>query len=206
MGPYAFKKLLGWCIVRPMINQTKAGKFGSNASADTAKSGRHCFTVPTKLMETSIKNMLKKIYEHDVVEPGSQYSVNNKIKLNYDNLSKNGKRFLELMKREVIKIDGHHQLPLPRNDKELVSLNNRMAVMKHMQSLKKSFEKDELFYSQNKCSVDELINEKYARKCDCVGHEGRTCYVPNQGVLNSNKGKIGVVFDCSSQYKCNSIN
>ena len=38
--------------------------------------------------------MVKKIYEHDFVEPESQYSVNNKINLNYDNLSKNDRRFL----------------------------------------------------------------------------------------------------------------
>ena len=35
--------------------------------------------------------------------------------------------------------------------------------------------------------------------------EGLGMY-PHQGVLNPNKGKIRVVFDCSSQYKGNSIN
>ena len=128
-GPYTFKTLLGQCIVGPMINQTKAGKFGCNrimlALADTMKPGRHDFTLPTKVRETSIKNMLKKIYEHDFVEPELQYSINNKINLNYSNLSKNGRRFLELMERETVKIDGHYQLPLPLKDKELVLPNNR---------------------------------------------------------------------------------
>ena len=209
-GPNAFKTLLDWCIVGPMINQTKADKFGCNrimlASADTVKPGRHYFAVPTKVRETSIEKMLKKIYEHDFVEPESQYSVNNKIKLNYDTLSKNDKRFLELMEREAVKIDGYYQLPLPLKDKELVLPDNRMAAMKLMQSLKKRFERDEPFYSQYKCFMDELIDKKYARKCDCAGLEGRTWYVPHQGVLNPNKGKIRVVFDCSSQYKGNSIN
>ena len=68
-------------------------------SAHTVKPGRHYFTVPTK-RETFIESMLKKVYEHDFVEPESQYCVNNKINLNYDNLSKNDKRFLELMERE----------------------------------------------------------------------------------------------------------
>ena len=58
-----------------MINQAKAGRFGCNrimlVSADTVKPGRHYFTVPTKVGETSIENMLKKIYEHDFVEPES---------------------------------------------------------------------------------------------------------------------------------------
>ena len=98
--------------------------------------------------------------------------------------------FLELMEREAVKIDGHYQLPLPLKDKELVLPNNRMTAMKHMQSLNKSFERDESFYSQYKCFMDELIDKKYARKFDCAGPEGRTWYVPHQGVLNLNKGKI----------------
>ena len=48
-GPYAFKTLLGWCVVGPMINQTKASKFDCNrmmlASADIVKPGRYYFTV-----------------------------------------------------------------------------------------------------------------------------------------------------------------
>ena len=148
-GPYAFKTLLGWCVVRPRINKTKKAKVGCNriifTSVDTVKPGGHYFTVPTKVRETSIESMLKKIYDHDFVEPESQYCVNNKIKLNYDNLPKNEKRFLELMEREAVKIDGYYQLPLPLKDKELVLPKTRMAAMKRMQSLKKRFEKDESF-------------------------------------------------------------
>ena len=108
-GLYAFKTLLGWCVVGPMINQTKAGKFGfiriMLTLADTVKPGSYYFTVPTKVRETSIESMLKKIYEHDFVEPESQCCMNNKIILNYDNLSKNDRRFLELMEREAARID-----------------------------------------------------------------------------------------------------
>ena len=46
--------------------------------------------------------------------------LNNKINLNYDTLSKNDRRFLELMEREAARIDGHYQLPLLLKDKELV--------------------------------------------------------------------------------------
>ena len=151
-GDPTFETLLGWWVVGPMINQTKASKFNCNrimfTSADTVKPGSHYFTVPTKVRETFIKSMLKKIYEHDIVEPELQHSVNNKINLNYDNLSKNDKRFLELMEREAVRTDGYYQLPLPLKDKKLVLPNNRMAAMKHMQSLKKRFERDEQFYSQ----------------------------------------------------------
>ena len=94
---------------------------------------------------------MKKIYEHDFVEPESQYYVNNKIYLNYDNLSKKDRRFLEVMEREAVRIDGHYQLPLPLKNKELMLSNNRMTIRKYMQSLKKRFERDEQFYSQYKC-------------------------------------------------------
>ena len=110
------------------------------------------------------------------------------------------------MEREVVKIDVHYQLPLPLKDKDLVLPNNKMATMKRMLSLKKRFERDEPFYSQYKCFMGELIDKEYAIKCECTGPEGRTWYVRHQGVLNPNKGKISVVFDCSSQYKGNSIN
>ena len=69
-----------------MINQTKGGKFGCNRimfiSGDTVKPGSHYFTVPTKVRETSIESMLKKIYDHDFFEPELQYCINNKISLN----------------------------------------------------------------------------------------------------------------------------
>ena len=110
------------------------------------------------------------------------------------------------MKREAVKIYKYSQLPLPLKDKELVLPNNRMAAIKSMQSLKKRFERDEPFHSQCKCFMDKVIDKKYARKCDCAGPEGRTWYVLHQGVLNPNKGKIRVVFDCNPQYKGNSIN
>ena len=54
--------------------------------------------------------------------------------------------------------------------------------------------------------MHDLIDKKYARKCNCAGLEGRTRYVPHKGVLNLKKGKIRVVFDCSFQYKGNLIN
>ena len=62
---YAFKTPLGWCVVGPMINQTKASKFSCNRimfrSADTVNPESHYFTVPTEVREISIQNMLKKI-------------------------------------------------------------------------------------------------------------------------------------------------
>ena len=50
------------------------------------------------------------------------------------------------------------------------------------------------------------MEKGYAKKCDGKGPDSKTWYVPHQGVLNHNKGKISVVFDYSSQYRGTSIN
>ena len=78
--------------------------------------------------------------------------------------------------------------------------------MKLMQSLKKRFERDKPHYCQCKCFMDELTDKECARKCDFVGPEGRTWHLPHRGVLNPNKGKIRIAFDCISQYKGISTN
>ena len=114
----------------------------------------------------------------------------NKINLNYGNFSKNDRRLLELTEREVIKIDGHSQIPHQLKDKELLLPNNRMTVMERMLSLKKIFVRDEPFYSQYKRFMDELTDKKYAGKCDCAESKERSWHVPDQGVLNPNKFKI----------------
>ena len=54
--------------------------------------------------------------------------------------------------------------------------------------------------------MEELAEKGCARKCDDKGPDGKTWYVPHQGVLNKNKGKMRVAFDFSSQYKETSIN
>ena len=136
----------------------------------------NCINILCQLKGNFHRKHVEENLQHDFVEPEPQYSVNYKINLNYDNLSKNDRRFLELMEREAVKIDGHYQLPLPLKDKELVLPNNRMAAI--MQSLKKRFVRDEPFYTQYKCFMDELIDKKYARKCDCAGPNRRTWYVP----------------------------
>ena len=54
--------LSSWCVVGLVNNQTKAGKFGCNRimfkSADTVKAGSHYFTVPIRVKDSSIGNML----------------------------------------------------------------------------------------------------------------------------------------------------
>ena len=83
-----------------------------------------------------------KMYEHDFVEPQLQHYAN-KISINYDKLSRNNRRFLDLMDQKKVKVDGHYELPLPLKDEDIRLPNNRAAAMKRLESLRRKFKKDD---------------------------------------------------------------
>ena len=66
--------------------------------------------------------------------------------------------------------------------------------MKRLESLRGKFEKDDRFFKKFKKFIEELMEMRHVRKCSGKGTDGKTWYVPHQGVLNPNKGKIRVVF------------
>ena len=109
------------------------------------------------------------------------------------------------MDQKASKVDGHYELPLLLKD-DIRLPNNQAAAMKRLESLKRKFKKGNQFFKEYKNFMEELLEKGYARKCDGKGPDGKTWYVPHQGVLNHNKGKTCVVFDCSSQYRGTSIN
>ena len=81
-----------------------------------------------------------KMYEHDFVEPQLQHCAN-KIGINYDKLSGNKRRFLDLMDQKAVKVDGHYELPLPMKDEDLRLPNSRAAAMKRFRVFEKAIRK-----------------------------------------------------------------
>ena len=109
------------------------------------------------------------------------------------------------MDQKAVKVGGLYELPLPLKDEDIWLPNNRAAAMKHLEFLKEVWKR---------WSILQWIQEVYGRtggerickKCDGKGPDGKTWYIPHQGVLNPNKGKIWVAFYCGSQYGETSIN
>ena len=93
-----------------------------------------------KVRDTSIKGLLMKMYEHNFVELQLQHCVK-KISINYDELSRNDGRFLDLMDQKAVKVDGHYKLPLPLKDEDIQLPNNRAAAMKRLESLRRKVRK-----------------------------------------------------------------
>ena len=84
-------------------------------SVVTGLPSNHYFMQSDEVRDTSIEGLLMKMYEQSFVEPQLQHWAN-KISINYDKLSRNDRRFLDLMDQKAVKVDGHYELPLPLKD------------------------------------------------------------------------------------------
>ena len=145
-GPHALRTLLGWCIIGPMYSQNKSEKLSCNKimvkSVVTGLPSNHYLTQSDKVRDTSIEGLLMKMCKQDFVEPQLQHCAI-KISINYDKLSRKNRRFLDLMDQKAVKVDGHYKLSLPLKDENIQLPNNQAAAMKHLESLRRKFEKDD---------------------------------------------------------------
>ena len=82
---------------------------------------------------------------------------------NFEELSYEDKKFLEMMDEKTKKVGKHYQLPLPmKNHKKFP--NNRYLAEKRLQYLKGRFFRNLKFFMDYKCFMDDLITKGYAEK------------------------------------------
>ena len=82
---------------------------------------------------------------------------------NFEELSYEDKKFLEMMDEKTKKVGKHYQLPLPmKNHKKFP--NNRYLAEKRLQYLKGRFIRNLKFFMDYKCFMDDLIKKGYAEK------------------------------------------
>ena len=208
-GPYAFKTVLGWCVVGP-VETSKTNKTGINCNLITVQQApnlelaKHSFAAQVRVKDVGISKLLKKLYEADFTEANPK--AVSKVTLDVEEMSTEDRRFLELMDAETKKIGKHYVLPLPFKNSELSLPNNRKIAEKRAASLKYHFLRDEKYWSDYKAFIQDLLNKGYARKSAGAPAEGKCWYIPHHGVYHPHKPKIRVVFDCSSKYNDRSLN
>ena len=113
--PYAFKTIIGWCVVETISGTSKNGdKISCNhvslAKVGLQNSGKHHFCVINEVKDTGIKDMVDKIYHTDFTDSIQPRKFGKMLNLE---LSWEDQKFLRLMEKEVTKEYGHYQLPLP---------------------------------------------------------------------------------------------
>ena len=87
--------------------------------------------------------MLKKIYEQEFTEPNTRSTsvIGETTDVLYDD-----QIFLRLMDQETVQVDNHYEVPLLLKPTDVTFSNNKSAVMKRFNSLKKRFIRDKSFH------------------------------------------------------------
>ena len=111
-GPYAFKTLLGWCIVDTIGETTFDTTVACNRISVQDKVSKnvpsHYFARETEVPDIGIEQMLKKIYTAEFND-----NVTSRAAENITKIALKDRKFFDLMERERSKAGNHYKLPLP---------------------------------------------------------------------------------------------
>lgn len=121
--------------------------------------------------------------------------------------SQEDKQVVEIWDKQVRKVDGHFELPIPwKSDVHMP--NNVSMARSRLDSLRQSLYRKGLF-SQYDEEVQKLLLEGYA-ECVPVNEIDKSegvWYLPHQAVISPSKpGKFRVVFDCAAKFEGESLN
>ena len=172
--------------------------------ASTSKLSRHHFLIENASKDKTIEQMFEQMYYNNFTERGARIG---KIDGNLEQLSKNDKRFLEILDAGTRKNGNHYELPLSLKEKGIKIPNNRSQDLKRMHQLKRRLEKDSSFFKDYKCFKDDLVANGFSRNTTSPSTDDSTWHLPHHGVYHPCKpGKIRVVFDCSAEFHGTSLN
>ena len=115
-GPYAKRTRLGWCVVGTIKDVGGTGKCNAikvcRKLNDVTKENRTIkqqLVLQTKVQDNAISEALQKMYRTDFIERQGEKTA----------MSKEDKRFVEIMKHNVKFRNGHFELPLPIKTNEI---------------------------------------------------------------------------------------
>ena len=184
--PYAIKTVLGWGIL---------GNVSKKKRKSTTMTSHFAYRTLAQEVSPSTVNSM---YEQEFNESRSQ-----------DKVSIEDQQFFEHMKSSYQREDGHFELPLPLKG-EVNLPNNRELAMKRLLGLHAKMKKNEQFCADYVAFMKNNIDKGYAEKVplyDVNRSSGQIWYIPHHGVYHPKKPeKIRVVFDCSSEFKGETLN
>ena len=208
--PYGTRTALGWGIVGSVTEGLDEND--SNNAVQThcvvsrevvgAKEGTsRQFVLKTRVKEILTPAQVGDMFEHD-------FSDRDQIGAP---LSHDDRLFMKIVKEEIHqREDGHFEIPLPLKNPEVNLPNNRSQALSRLNKLKNRFRNDEGFQKDYVTFMEKVVKSGYA---ECVPEneldqdDGCVWYLPHHGIYHPKKlQKIRVVFDCSAEYKGESLN
>ena len=124
-------------------------------------------------------------------------------------MSVEDRRVLELWDRNVSFSDGHYTLPIPFKNPALTLPDNQQMAERRLSSLKRKLLKNHDLHQKYTDGMNDLLKKGYAvpvPKKDVHRNSGKVWYLPHHPVINPNKEKIRIVFDCAVEYNGISLN
>ena len=183
-GSYAFKTLLGWCIVGTIGETTFDTAVACNRISVQDKVSKnvasHYFARETEVRDIGIEQMLKKIYTAEFNDNGTSRAAENTTKMSTED-----RKFLDLMERECSKERNHYKLSLPLRNPDSVFPNNRRMAELRLKNLKKRFIKDKQYHKDYTSFMEDMMKKGYTEKsAPKANQQGKTWFIPHQGVYH----------------------
>ena len=124
-------------------------------------------------------------------------------------MSVDDRRVLALWDEKVSFSGGHYVLPIPFKDSTLKLPDNRQMAEKRLSSLGRKLDKNRDLHQKYVDGMSNLLEQGYAvpvPEQDIHRSDGKVWYLPHHPVINPNKEKIRIIFDCAAEYGGISLN
>ncbi|XP_028407542.1 uncharacterized protein LOC114530160 [Dendronephthya gigantea] len=210
--PYAIKTLLGWGFIGPV------SKLNEN-DLDFESYQMSCNRIVTREIASekqlnivfAPENRVKEIIDPSTINKMFELDFNENINISPTYSSIDDQNFLRKVSDGIhLGEDGHYEIPLPFKNDDIKLPNNRNLAVFRLQQLKSRFKNDTTYKEDYVTFMKEMIKKGYAEQVPSneeTTEPGKCWYIPHHGVYHPKKPKkIRVVFDCSSQYKGESLN
>ena len=204
--PYAIRTTLGWGVTGVVTKKHKCNNVVHHDCASNHVHVNHeCFN-PFSFI-THVK-------EFEPVQVKEMFQLDFNEMHNAEPMSIQDQRFLKAMKEGIHRRrDGHFEMPLPFKIDNVQLPNNRTIAMKRLSGLQRKLNNDSKYKEHYVTSMTDLVTKGYAETVtpdDLMNDQkkiGKIWYIPHHGVYHAHKpGKIRVVFDCSAEFKGQSLN
>ena len=183
--PYAVRTRLGWVISGPV------GEKSQSALCNFIHS------VPVR-SDDSLSEQVELFWKMDDVRDADE-----------SGMSVEDRRVLEIWDKTTQIVDGHYQFDIPFKTDPPELPDNKYLAERRLDSLGRRLGRDPDLLTKYKATIEDLLEKGYAEPvpdAELEGDIGTTWYLPHHSVVNPNKSKIRVVFDCSAEYRGTSLN
>ena len=173
-GPYASRHLFGWAFNGPI----------------SGHSDHRCFK--TSASEDSLGEMIENYFSKDFDDEHSD-----------SKLSLDDQKWEDIVSKGIKLVDGNsYEIPLPFKEEVSFPDNSKFALAQ-LNNLNKRLRNNAQLQEDYCTFMREMRQKNFVEEVpvdELNAASGKTWYLPHHGVRHKQKGKLRVVFNCSSKY------